>query len=63
MAVISTHNRYKFVTISIVKRLRNDHLTSETATGPRSGLKYPFGLLDTPVSTVIVFQGGDGGRG
>jgi hypothetical protein len=59
-----TYSRYKFVTVSITKRLRNGGFTSETATPPpgsRSTLpvkystQYPLELL--------VFQGGGDGRG
>jgi hypothetical protein len=52
-----TYSRYKFVTVSIPKRFRNDRFTSETAVAvselkpppeSRSGLKNPLGLLESP---------------
>jgi hypothetical protein len=47
------YNRYKFVAVSLLKRLRNGRFASETAmrhvavseSGSRSGLKSPLGLL------------------
>jgi hypothetical protein len=43
------YNRYKFVTVSIPKRLRNGRFASETATWSRSGLKYPLELLESSI--------------
>ena len=63
------YNRYKFLTVSLPKRLRNGRFTSETAAlkpppGSRSGLKHPLELLESSIGPyIIVFQCGDDGRG
>jgi hypothetical protein len=63
-----THRRYKFVTVSLPKRFRNGRFASETAAevqpppGSRSTKKNPLELLESSLD-VIVFQGGDDGRG
>jgi hypothetical protein len=38
-----THNRYKFVTVSLPKRLHNGRLTSETATWIQKWFKISAG--------------------
>jgi hypothetical protein len=51
-----SHSRYNSITASLPKRCRDGHFTSETATWIQKWLKKnPLGLL--------VFQGGDDGRG
>ena len=49
-----------FFIVSLPKPTFNGRLTSETG----SGLKYPLELLESPIYiAIIVFQGGDDGRG
>jgi hypothetical protein len=47
-----TYNRYKFATVSLLARLRNDLFTPETATWIQKWFKIPEALL------ITVFQGG-----
>jgi hypothetical protein len=65
------YNRYKFVTVSLPKRFRNDRFTSETAARRFQKRNYH---LDSEVAKkirwdfqkaldIIAFQGGDNGRG
>jgi hypothetical protein len=73
----ATNSRYKFVTVAlpIPKRLHKGRsasvnrraAVSEAKRPPASGstLKYPLGLLESSIVdiNIIVFQGGDDGRG
>jgi hypothetical protein len=43
MAVAVTHNRYKFLTVSLLKRLRNGRFTSETVTWIQKWFKNSVG--------------------
>jgi hypothetical protein len=71
MAVI-IYNRYKIVTVSLPKRLRNGRFTSETTVRrfqKRNGhldsealKKIPLQLLESSIY-IIIFQGGGDGRG
>jgi hypothetical protein len=55
------YNRYKFVTASLPKRFRNGRFNSETATWIQNYFKQSVG---TSIKLyLIVFQGGDDGRG
>jgi hypothetical protein len=55
-----THNRYKFVTVSLPKRLRNGRFTSETAPWIQKWFKISVGsMLYALRITIIVFHGGD----
>jgi hypothetical protein len=62
-----TYSRYKFVTVSIPKRLHNGRFTSETAawTWIQKCFKKPVGtsIIESSTVGIIAFQGGDDGRG
>jgi hypothetical protein len=58
------YSRYKFVTVSLPKRFRNGRFTSENATWIQKYFKKnPLELLESSRYSIIVFQGGDDGRG
>jgi hypothetical protein len=67
----ATYSRYKFVTVSLPKRFRNGRFNSETAMrrfqkrnghlDPKALKKIRWGFYKAP--DVIVFPGGDDGRG
>jgi hypothetical protein len=57
-----TYSRYKFLTVSLPKRLRNGRFTSETAVlfkppGSKSGLKYPLELLESSIYDSFSMRG------
>ena len=58
------YNHYKFVTVSLRRRLCDGRFTSQTGAtvseakwppGPRSGFKNPLGLLKSPRYIIKVF--------
>jgi hypothetical protein len=58
------YKRYKFVTASLPKRLRNGRFASETATWIQKWFKISAGASrKLHMYSIIVFQGGDDGRG